>query len=380
MKLPTLWESAELGEFDGVVWFRKKVNIPSSWLNKDIVLQLGPIDDMDITFINGKKVGSYEETGFYNVNRVYSVSKELVTDSVLTIAVRVVDNGGGGGLWGKSDLLKIYPKDSSATISLAGMWKYLPVAEYASQYFYVFGPKNDVFFTRPKLSLNIGPGVPTMLYNGMIAPVVPFGIKGAIWYQGEENVKNASMYDMLFPLMIKNWFYYVQIAPYNYGESSQSQVVREAQLKSLSVHNTGMAVTSDIGNVNNIHPTDKKDVGERLALWVLAKNYHKKVVFSGPVFKKMNVKGNKIIISFDYAEGGLVIKDKNGDNTFVIAGSDKVFKKADVKVEGEKLIISNPDIDKPVAVRYNWSNTAEATLFNGAQLPASCFRTDNWEK
>jgi len=141
-----------------------------------------------------------------------------------------------------------------------------------------------------------------------------------------------------------------------------------------------MAVTLDIGNPRNIHPADKKDVGERLARWALAKTYDKNVFYSGPLYKSMNVENNKIILSFDYADDGLVIKELNGENNFIIAGEDKVFKKASVKIDGGKFIVSNDEIKNPVSVRYCWSNTEEATLFNKEGLPASSFRTDNWNK
>jgi sialate O-acetylesterase len=391
MKLPTLWEATEVGNFDGTVWFRKKVEIPANWLNKDLVLELGPIDDMDITFVNGKKVGGYETEGYWQTDRVYNIPKEIVNDTLITIAVRVVDHQGGGGIWGKKEKMKIHPKEmvGGNDIPIYGVWKYLPVAQYLAGNFYVFGEKGEEYFKKPLLSLSLSDATPTSLYNGMMAPLVQFSVKGIIWYQGESNTGNPDAYKTLFPLMIKNWrevwkqgnspFYYVQIAPYEYGENTKSERLREAQLLSLSVPNTGMAVTMDIGNPTNIHPPDKKDVGERLALWALAKDYHKKVFYSGPIYKSMKVIKDKIILSFDYADGGLVIKEKNAETNFLIAGDDKIFKKANVKIKGNKLIIDNPEILKPQAVRYAWSNTAEATLFNKKGLPASSFRTDNWD-
>jgi len=232
-----------------------------------------------------------------------------------------------------------------------------------------------------------------MLYNGMISPVVPYSIKGAIWYQGESNANEPADYNnykIYFPLMIKNWradweegnfpFYYVQIAPFDYGNTSKSYMIREAQLLTLSVPNTGMAVTLDIGNVDNIHPADKQDVGKRLALWALAKTYNEDVKYSGPLYKSMKTEGDKIVISFDYADDGLVLKPVNGDNNFLIAGIDSNFVKADAKVDGNKLIVYSNEIKNPVAVRYAWSNTAEATLFNKEGLPASTFKTDNWKE
>lgn len=394
MTLPTLWESTSVGDFDGVVWFRKKIKIPDSWLNKNLVINLGPIDDMDRSYVSGVLVGGYEEVGYYSKPRIYNVPKNLVTDSVLTIAVRVLDNGGGGGLWGNGIKMQInLQTDSTQTISLEGSWKYLPVAELINDKFYIYKLKGEEFYSRPKTSIVVGPNTPTMLYNAMIAPLIPYSIKGAIWYQGESNSdlpNDYNNYKTFFPVMIKNWredwsegnfpFYYVQIAPFSYGEKSKSYIVREAQFLTLSVPNTGMAVTLDIGNVTNIHPADKQDVGKRLALWALAKNYGEDVDYSGPLYKSMEIKNSKIILSFNHADGGLVLKPHNGENNFIIAGADSNFVKADVKVDGNKLIVYNNQIENPVAVRYAWSNTAEATLFNKDGLPASTFKTDDWNK
>ncbi len=389
MNLPTNWERTEMGNFDGVVWFRKKIEIPDVWLNKELILELGPIDDIDATYVNGIKIGGYEEEGFWQIDRIYTVPTEINIKKELTIAVRVIDNQGGGGIWGAKEKMKIYPKDSTNFISLAGNWKYLPVAEFSSGKYYLFDPITQDYYNRPKLSVDLSAYTPTTLYNAMIAPLIPYRIKGVIWYQGESNTGNPELYKTLFPLMIRNWredwkqgnfsFYFVQIAPYNYGEQTQSQKLREAQMQTLSVPATGMAVTLDIGNPENIHPGNKKDVGKRLALWALAKNYNKKVIYSGPIYKSIKIVNDKIELTFDYADGGLIIKERNGENNFLIAGEDKVFKKAEVKVIGKKLIVSNPEIKKPVAVRYCWDNTSEATLFNKAGLPASSFRTDNWE-
>jgi sialate O-acetylesterase len=253
----------------------------------------------------------------------------------------------------------------------------------------VFGAVEETFFDRPKSTVEYSAYTPSLLYNAMINPLIPFLIKGVIWYQGESNTGRAKEYESLFPLMIKSWrtswgigdfpFYFTQIAPYKYSAGTNSQLLREAQLKSLSVPNTGMAVTLDIGNPDNIHPANKKDVGERLAFWALAKDYNKKVICSGPLYKSIKIDSNKIILSFDYAVESLVVKPINGKMNFQIAGDNKNFIEAEVKVEGKKLIAYNQAIVKPVAVRYAWSDTDEATLFNSAGLPASSFRTDDWE-
>ncbi len=238
------------------------------------------------------------------------------------------------------------------------------------------------------LTPNWDSGKPAYLYNAMINPLLDFTIKGAIWYQGEANVDNSNLYNKLFTTMIKCWrdkwqigefpFYFVQIAPYNYGDAENSSAfLREAQLKTLSTaRNTGMAVTMDIGNPNDIHPTNKQDVGKRLALWAFAKTYNISVpAFSGPLYKSYKVEGNKIRIFFDYAESGLVFKG-NTPNGFTIAGKDMQFKKADAVIEKNTIVVSSSEVSKPAAVRFAFTNTDESGLFNGEGLPASSFRTD----
>jgi sialate O-acetylesterase len=390
MNLPTYWERTSMGEFDGAVWFRKLVVIPSAWIGKDLTLQLGPIDDMDETFVNGQKAGQYLGEGYWKVDRVYKIAGSSVRDSLLTLAVRVIDYQGGGGIWGNGKKMVVYPDSINAGISLTGAWKYLPVAEYQASIFYVFGSTGNEFLNRPKFPINFSANTPTTLFNAMIHPLIPFAIRGAIWYQGESNVSNPAPYEKLFTSMIADWrklflngdfpFYFVQLAPFNYGPQSKSQLLRESQLRTLSVKNTGMAVTLDIGNPNNIHPTNKEDVGKRLALWALTKTYKKNIAFTGPIYKSMKAIKGKIILSFDYAGNGLVLKGRAGDLNFLVAGPDRVFKKAVVRVQGNTLIVSHPEILEPLAVRYAWSNIEEGTFFNKEGLPASSFRTDDWRE
>lgn len=389
MNLPTLWEATEVGSFDGVIWFRKKIQIPENWRGKDLVLELGPIDDMDRTYVNGVLVGAYEKQGFWQTDRIYNISENLIQSNEISIAVRVIDTQGGGGLFGAKEKMKIHPIDSNDSISLSTEWKYLPVAQYSDQKFFVFGTKQNDYAKRPLLKINLSAYTPTMLFNGMINPLIPYSIKGVIWYQGEANTGNPEAYTTIFPLMIENWreewnqefpFYYVQIAPWDYGEETHSEKLREAQLKTLSVPNTGMVVTLDIGDTNTIHPADKKDVGKRLARWALAKNYNMNIRYSGPIYKSMEVVGDKVILSFDYADDGLLLKKINGKNNFLIAGQDSIFKAAYAEINDNHLILSNPEIKNPVAVRYAWNNLDAATLFNKEGLPASSFRTDSWEK
>lgn len=232
------------------------------------------------------------------------------------------------------------------------------------------------------------PMEPGATYHTMVAPLVRFSIAGVIWYQGETNTLNPIEYRRLFPALIASWrkewqkdfpFYYVQIAPYNYGPLPKGVLLREAQLLSLSVPNTGMVVVSDIGNINDIHPRNKRDVGYRLANWALAKSYgHAEIAYSGPIYRRMAVEGNKIRLFFDHAEKGLLCKGQRLTH-FQIAGADRIFVDAEAETDGATVLVHSAKVKKPVAVRFGWSNTAEPNLFNAAGLPASCFRTDDWD-
>lgn len=236
------------------------------------------------------------------------------------------------------------------------------------------------------------PGNPNQaaaLYNGMLAPVIPFGIRGAIWYQGESNVGRAVQYRKLFPAMIGDWrkrfgqgdfpFLYVQLAPFKYGHNPALLPEQwESQLKTLALTNTGMCVTTDItGDVNDIHPKNKQDVGKRLALWALAKTYgQESLVYSGPLYDSMAVEGNKIRIKFKHAAGGLVAEGNKPLSDFSIAGADLKFVPATAMIDGETVVVSHDQVTVPTAVRFAWSETAVPNLFNKEKLPASPFRTD----
>ena len=231
------------------------------------------------------------------------------------------------------------------------------------------------------------PVTPGSAYNAMIAPVIPFEIAGVIWYQGESNTVAPQGYAKLFPAMIKDWrkswgsdfpFYYVQIAPFNYQQPLVGALLRESQLKALSVPNTGMVVISDIGDIEDIHPKNKQDVGIRLARLALAKTYgFDQVAFSGPIYREMKREGKRIRLYFDHAENGLLAK--GGALThFTIAGSDQNFVPAKAKIDANTIVVYNKKLKDPVAVRFAWDNIAEPNLFNGDNLPASTFRTDDW--
>jgi sialate O-acetylesterase len=231
---------------------------------------------------------------------------------------------------------------------------------------------------------------PLALYNGMIHPLLPFAIRGAIWYQGESNNGEGMLYYEKKKALINGWrsvwndpnmpFYFVQLAPYRYGgDPTRLAGIWEAQLKSLDIPNTGMAVTVDIGNVTDIHPRNKQDVGKRLALWALAKTYGETgLVYSGPLYKSLKIDGNKAIVSFDHVGGGLVSRDGQPLTHFQVAGESGEFVAAQAEIVGDTVVVSAESVAKPVAVRFAWHQEAEPNLSNKDGLPASPFRTDSW--
>ena len=387
MELPANFET-KTGEFDGAVWFRKKVEIPAGMTNHDLILSLGPIDDMDRTYFNGSLVGENEVPGVWQLDRVYNIPAGIVKQGINVIAVRVIDTQGGGGIWGKPSQLKLSEKDrGSVFIPLSGEWKYKPVAELIGNKFYIFDLTKDNFSgkDRPR---QLGPNTPTVLYNGMINPIVPYSIKGAIWYQGEANVGRAEQYARIFPVMIKSWrknwgikdfpFYFVQIAPYIYSgvDSTDAAYLREAQEKALSLPHTGMVVTLDIATINNIHPPYKLEVGERLANLALNNDYGIKMPVSGPVYRSIEKEGKSIKVMFDHIDGGLVAR--GGKLTgFEVAGTNGKYFKAKAVISGNSVIVSSPLVPDPAAVRYCWHDGSVASLFNQDGLPAWQFRSDN---
>jgi len=251
------------------------------------------------------------------------------------------------------------------------------------------GSKRAALPGAPRGLPRIGARYPSALFNGMISPLTSLTIKGAIWYQGENDVSGVGWYRPLFPNLIQSWrdawdlgdfpFYHVQLPPYDYG-GSNSAFLREVQMKSLSINNVGIAVTLDVGDFKNIHPPNKKDVGERLALWALAKNYGRKdLVCSGPIYKGMQIEGGKIRLSFEYTGSGLMAKGGELAN-FMIAAADRKFVPAKATIENNTIVVSSDDVAKPVAVRYAFDNAGVPSLFNKEGLPASSFRTDSWSR
>ena len=385
INLPSLIESSDIGDIDGAVWFRKEVEIPQEWDGKELTLNLGPIDDRDVTWFNGQRIGGMEGSGFYQAIRSYTVPADLVKSGKAVIAVRMIDTQQGGGIYGKPDQMTL--SDGSQSISLAGSWKYRVVAQYREGKLYLLNPETNEFATRPELAVVPGAFTPTALYNAMIAPLTPYTIKGAIWYQGEANVGRSEQYVRLMSMLIDDWrkqfdnsempFYYVQLAPWhnNNVEGSSSAKIRDAQRRTLSIAHTGMAVTLDIGDVNNIHPANKTDVGERLALWALANDYGKQIPYSGPLYESFSVEGNKLTVAFTHVDEGLVLNNQVAEQ-FELAGEDGVFYPAKAVVEGSQVVLTSTRVAKPVNARYAYKNGSEASLFNGAGLPASSFTTE----
>ena len=238
---------------------------------------------------------------------------------------------------------------------------------------------------------------PTVLYNAMIHPLVPFAIRGAIWYQGESNMAEGMKYFYKKRALINGWrkvwgqttgapdgggnfsFNFVQLAPFTYGNNGKLPYLWEAQTACLTIPNVGMSVTTDItGNLRDIHPRDKQNVGKRLALWALAKDYGRKIVYSGPLYKSMVIEGKTIRLTFDSVGGGLVSRDGKALSWFTIAGEDKKFVAATAKIDGKTVVVSCDAVARPAAVRFGWKNTAVPNLSNKEGLPASPFRTDKW--
>ena len=373
MELPGYIESNGLQGVDGIVWFRKEITLSADEAKQKSTLYLAKINDSDSTYINGVLIGSTRLQA--EKSRVYSIDASLLKPGKNIITVRIEDIGGMGGVYGNPATL--YLQSGDHNISLVGSWKY----------------KVGIVKFNAVLSPN---SYPTLLYNAMIHPLVPFAIKGAIWYQGESNAERAKQYRRVFPDLIKDWrahwnqgdfpFLFVQLANFKKQDSipveSDWAELREAQTMTLALPNTGMAVTTDVGEALDIHPKNKQTVGLRLALAGLKVAYQKDIVYTGPVYQSMNVEGNKVTLTFDQIGSGIKIKDKYGYlKGFAIAGEDHQFHWATGKITGvNTLQISSSEVQYPVAVRYAWSNNPEdANLYNSADLPASSFRTDSWK-
>ena len=379
--LPGQFDAITQVDFDGVMWFRKTVHIRD--LRSDYTLEIEAIDDMDLIYVNGNKVGGFAGANYSNSKRAYKVSKRLLNKGANTIAIRAIDIGGPGTFKGPM----LLSSDFGSKISLTGYWSYRMAAEIYKGKLYLYGTEHLNLKDKAAI-FKVNPKLPTVLFNAMIHPLIPYTIKGAIWYQGEENVGRAEQYKQLFPAMISDWrerwnydfpFYFVQIAPFQYPREKktaldQSQKLREAQRSTLNTINTGMVVTMDIGNFNNIHPSNKQAVGKRLAGLALANEYGKQLVASGPLFKSIKRRGEILVVNFDEIGSGLI--SKGALRGFEIAGLDMIYKVAEANIINNTIELSASTVSNPKYARYGWSDQAVPCLFNREGLPASSFTSE----
>lgn len=374
INVPGYWEDQGIKELNGVVWYRKEVDIPASMVGKPAKVFLGRIVDADELYINGKSVG---KTTYMYPQRRYPVPADVLKAGKNVFVVRVTNNDGKGGFVPDKPYSLFAGAD---TVDLKGTWQY-----------------KVGLVNRPVAGGGFGGGginaqnQPAALYNAMVAPEINYAIKGFCWYQGESNAGKPQEYEALQVALIRDWrqkwqqgnlpFLYVQLPgfmDYTYLPSESNwALMREAQLKALSVPNTAMAVAIDLGEWNDIHPDNKKDVGERLALTALKTAYGENLVSSGPLYQSATVDGNKIVVSFTNTGNGLVTSDGEALGEFAVAGSDKKFVWATARIEGNTVIVQSDEVPNPQYVRYAWAdNPVNPNLSNKEGLPASPFRTD----
>lgn len=373
IQLPGFIEEQVNPHFEGTIWLRKEVELSDGWLKRDLKVELNCIDDDDITFFNGQEIGRTYGIG---TARHYTVPRSMLRKGKNVLTIRLGDTGGNSGIPGDPSML--YITNGKNRISLAGEWQ---------QKISIFN-KNEV--PQQPLSFQTCQYYPTALYNGMLHPLIPFAMQGVIWYQGEANADRAYQYRDLFPLMIRDWrtrwnrdfpFYFVQLANFmqrtDQPEESAWAELREAQTQALNLENTGMAVTIDIGDANDIHPKNKQEVGRRLSLIALNQTYGYGNAYSGPAYSHIQLRNNEIEVYFEHVDGQLVAQ--GGElKGFTIAGSDHKFHPATARILEDKVVVSSEKVPFPVAVRYGWANNPDCNLYNKAGLPASPFRTDDW--
>jgi sialate O-acetylesterase len=368
MELPNNWEAAGLPGYDGIVWFQKQINIPEENTTQPLTLHLGRIDESDLSWFNGEKIG---QTNGYSIQREYEIPASAIRTGKNTLTVCVQDTRSMGGLQGPDDEMYLEQEGQRLNVDLSGNWKYEATQQL---------PQVDVF-----------PEEPAILYNAMINPLLPYKIRGVIWYQGESNASRAEEYRKLFPLLIEDWrdqwnegdfpFLFVQLANFITGPPGNTNwaELREAQTMALDLENTGMAVTIDIGDSLDIHPRNKQDVGKRLALAAFNIAYGRENAWSGPLYESMRVQGDSAIISFKEVAGGLLVVPGEKVTGFAIAGEDQQFYPAKARIISKNEVsVKAPEVQNPVAVRYGWANNPKTNLYNEAFLPASPFRTDEW--
>ncbi|MBC7904119.1 MAG: sialate O-acetylesterase [Gemmatimonadaceae bacterium] len=373
INIPGYWEDQGIKDLNGVVWYHREIDIPASMVGKAARVFLGRAVDTDELYINGKLVGN---TTYQYPQRRYRIAADVLKAGKNIFVIRVTNTNGKGGFVPDKPYCIFSGTD---TVDLKGTWQYKVGA--------VFPPFSGGGFVG---RIN-AQAQPAAVYNAMIAPIVNFKVKGFCWYQGEANTGQANLYAKYMEALIVDWrnkwgqgnlpFLFVQLPgfmDYNYLPSESNwAMLRESQLKSLSVENTAMAVAIDLGEWNDVHPDNKKDVGERLALAALKLSYKEDIVYSGPLYESFLIEGDKISIRFSHTGGGLITNDGEMPSSVSIAGADKKFVWAKAKIEGNKLIVWNEQVPEPKFVRYAWAdNPVDPNLYNKEGLPASPFRTD----
>ena len=386
--LPETWET-QIGEIDGAVWLRKTIVIPDEWTGQELLLETGPIDDFDITWFNGTEVGRYTRLDGYQVPRSYRIPAGLVQSGRAVIAIRVFDVRGGGGVVGEKNQLKLSCPGRAEPLMLAGPWK------IQVEYELTPADRTKIQNGPQKPRSPDSPHRPASLANGMLGPIVPFAIRGAIWYQGEANAGRHEQYRTLLPVMICDWwswwgqgsfpFGIVQLANFMPVKAEPSDddwaYLRDAQFETAkNMPEAGLAVAIDLGERDDIHPRNKQDVGARLARWALADVYGMEITASGPIYQSSTIEGNHILCTFDHVANGLEVREGGALNEFIIVGKEGVWKWAQAQIVGKNQIkVWSDEVKEPVAVRYAWaSNPASPNLVNSEDLSASPFRTDSW--
>lgn len=359
--------SSDIGmDRNGLVWFRKVIEVPEAYCKIELKIDLGRIIYEDITYVNGFKIGS----GKNEANRIYTIPAKYLKPGRNVIAVRLFSEWGYGRIGNPGDEPLLYSTDKKFVLSLKGKWSYNNSIE-------------PMFPVIQNYALE-----PASLFNGMIAPIIPYSIRGALWYQGEGNSGNTEQYETLLPALFTDWrvrwkqgyfpFLLVQLPNYAPGGNNWAKM-REVQASVIQYANVGMAVTIDLGEPYDVHPTNKEPVAKRLYQVAQKMAYGQNNISSGPVYKSMQIIGNKVYLKFDSEGRSITLKDPGASASFIIAGADQQFYAAtSVQVMGDEIIISCLDVPQPVAVRYAWSGNPKATVYNIEGKPASPFRTDSF--
>jgi sialate O-acetylesterase len=380
MAMPSFWQSHGHA-FNGIVWFRTRVELPESFVGRELVLSLGALDDFDDSYFDGEAVGKTPPGTLdaHQLRRRYRVPAALARRGSHCIAVRVFDHFGNGGFAGpRSELFLARADGEGERLPLDGPWKYRVEREIPLV-------PLDVFQSAPPAPWALAQQhAPAALFHGMIAPLVPYAIRGAIWYQGESNTARAASYRALMIALLRDWrtrfgqgqfpFYYVQLA--NFRGSATWPVLREAQAEALTEPETGMVVTLDVGDRDDIHPKNKQEVGRRLALLARARTYGERdLAAEGPRLARIELSGREVRVRFSNAHG-LRSSDGGPVRGFALASSDGQFHAATAQLAGEELWLESGAVREPRAVRYAWADDPDANLENAAGLPAAPFRTD----